>query len=131
MRYLDLAMQSNQESVFPIPESIFERIVLLLIASMFGTLGLWIGWIAHKFQDNRTWGDWLVQFLLHDLVAAIVMFAIAIILFAVSPSPTSGLLGKILLKLVMIVFLIVGLAILTPIVLLIWGGILYLLGELH
>lgn len=56
------------------------------VALPFGLAALWFYWMARTFLDGNTWYDFIVRFILDEIVLALLIFAVALIFSGFFPS---------------------------------------------
>lgn len=84
--------ESNANNVLARTPS--DRVGVIAAAVVLWAIAAWMFWIVEKFADGRTWFDFGVKLVLHDLTFAIFIFGFALVFHAIYPSSTQRLLSK-------------------------------------
>ena len=86
-----------------------DRIGLVVFAILIWSIAAWMFWIVEKFVDGKTWWDFAVKLVLHDLIFAVAVFGCALIAHACCPAATQKIVEKAAAKLHVVAWVIIGL----------------------
>lgn len=90
-----------------------DRIGFLVFVILIWSIAAWMFWIVNKFADGKTWWDFAVKLVLHDLIFSIVVFGCALMVHACWPSATQHIVEMAAAKLSFLVWAIIALVVTT------------------
>ncbi len=59
------------------------RVGFGFFACLFSLLAYWMFYIVQNFLDGNGWWDWIVGFVLHDLIVSIWLFSLGMLIIAI------------------------------------------------
>lgn len=90
-----------------------DRIGLVVFAILIWSIAAWMFWLVEKFADAKTWWDFAVKLVLHDLIFAIAVFGCVLIAHACYPNATQRIVQKAAAKLHVVAWASIGLVVCT------------------
>lgn len=92
-------MDADSNSKLILGRTLPERVRLIAFSLVIWTIAGWMFWVVESFVEDRTWWDFAVKLVLHDLIFTIIVFGCALVAHALFPSVTQPFVEKAAAKL--------------------------------